>query len=101
MDEAHGFVAEDAGEFDVRRVSETCEEFGAVEAEGFDLDEDLAFARCGDWAGFEFEGSRGSGVMEDDGLHVGHLGHSERNVSRLGYSFFTEERRMKTATNRL
>lgn len=61
MDETHGFDAEDAGELDVRRVSETGEEFGAVEAEGFDLDEDLAFVRCGDWAGFEFEGSRGPG----------------------------------------
>ncbi len=38
MNEAHGFDAENAGELDVGRVSETGEEFGAIEAEGFDLD---------------------------------------------------------------
>lgn len=70
-DEADAFDAEDAREADVGGLAEAGEEFGAVEAEGFDVYKDLAFRWDGDGTLFDLEGRGGAGVVQDDGSHCG------------------------------
>ena len=45
------------------------EELGAVQAAGFDADQDLARGRGGDGDGFEFEDFGAAGVVDDGCAH--------------------------------
>ena len=64
FDNADAFDAEDAGEGDAGGVALAGEEFGAVEPECFDADEDLAGLGFGDWSAFESEGFGSAGFVD-------------------------------------
>ena len=59
----------------------TGEEFGAIHAAGVHADEDLAFGRCGDWAGFELEDVGAAGGVDYGCFHgAGHCCGGVREV---------------------
>lgn len=60
------------GEVDVGGMALTGEELGAVEAAGFDSDENLAISGCRDGACFEFQNFWAAGGVDDGRFHGGH-----------------------------
>jgi hypothetical protein len=72
-DEAGSFNTEDSREgHGGSGMPLSREEFGAFEAEGFDLNEDLACFRCRDRALFKFESFWVTGLVEDCCFHGCH-----------------------------
>lgn len=70
-DEPDALDAENAWEGHTGGSAAAGEELGAVEAEGFDVDEDLAGVGGGHGKGFEKEGGGGAWGAEKGGFHGG------------------------------